>query len=332
MDNRIEPPVLALVGAETLLGREIRELFADSTLAPKIHLIGTGEEETRIPAEQSADAVRVDAERLASAQVTFLTGSAATSRMALKLVTGGRPILIDLTGALEDQPEARLRAPDAEPPDQPPVLGPLHVIAHPAAIALAMFFERLSKRYAITRSVAHVFEPASERGQPGIDELQKQTASLLSFKPLQKTVYDAQLSFNLLARFGEDAPQSLEEIEGRIDRHLATLLSHSGCGPMPSLRLVQAPVFHGYSFSVWVEFEQNPGVQALSEALASVQVEVRGADEEPPTNVGVAGQSGLIAGIIAADRNQARACWFWLVADNLRLAAENAVAVAKQLL
>ena len=101
---------------------------------------------------------------------------------------------------------------------------------------------------------------------------------------------------------------------------------------MPSLRLVQAPVFHGYSFSVWVEFEENLGAVALSEALASTQIEVRGTDDEPPTNVGVAGQRGLVAGMIAVDRNHPRACWFWLVADNLRLAAENAVAVAKQLL
>ncbi len=52
--------------------------------------------------------------------------------------------------------------------------------------------------------------------------------------------------------------------------------------------------------------------------------------DEPPSNVGVAGQGGISVGAIAVDRNQPRACWFWLVADNLRLAAENAVAVAQE--
>ena len=50
--------------------------------------------------------------------------------------------------------------------------------------------------------------------------------------------------------------------------------------------------------------------------------------DDPPTNAAIAGQSGISVGAITADRNNSRACWFWLVADNLRLAAENAVAAA----
>jgi len=52
---------------------------------------------------------------------------------------------------------------------------------------------------------------------------------------------------------------------------------------------------------------------------------------EPPNNVGQAGQSGIAVGAITPDRNEPDACWFWIVADNLRLAAESAVDVAKQL-
>ena len=54
--------------------------------------------------------------------------------------------------------------------------------------------------------------------------------------------------------------------------------------------------------------------------------------DEPPSNANVAGQSGLSAGAITIDSNQPRAAWFWAVADNFRLAAENAVAVAREFL
>jgi aspartate-semialdehyde dehydrogenase len=97
---------------------------------------------------------------------------------------------------------------------------------------------------------------------------------------------------------------------------------------MPSIRLIQAPVFHGHSVSLWAEFESNPGVGAIEQALASAHIDVRGADVEAPNVVGMAGQSGIAVGAIAADRNDARAAWFWVAADNLRIAAENAVAVA----
>ena len=78
---------------------------------------------------------------------------------------------------------------------------------------------------------------------------------------------------------------------------------------------------------MWVEFEENPGAVALAEGLAAAGFDVR--SDDPPTNVSIAGISGLSVGALAVDPNQARACWMWMVADNLRLSAENALAVAK---
>jgi aspartate-semialdehyde dehydrogenase len=83
---------------------------------------------------------------------------------------------------------------------------------------------------------------------------------------------------------------------------------------------------------VWTEFEENIGRNAIVEALASPHIDLRANDEEPPTNVGVAGHSGITVGVIAPDRNRPRAHWFWLVADNLRVAADNALEVARAFL
>jgi len=208
----------------------------------------------------------------------------------------------------------------------------LRVIAHPAAIAVGLFLTQLQKITKIRRSVIHIFEPVSERGQAGIDQLQKQTVGLLSFKPLPKELYDAQISFNMLPQYGSESAHSLAAIEQTIDRHLASLLAGAGSIPMPSLRLIQAPVFHGYSMSLWVEFESNPEIETIQGDLASSHIDVRTSEHEPPTNVGVAGQSGITVGSIGIDRNDPRACWFWLVADNLRLAAQNAVEVTREVL
>jgi aspartate-semialdehyde dehydrogenase len=327
-----------LVGSDSLLGREVRDIVATSGTAIDLRLVAADEEEpgalTRV-GDEPAFLATLEAEALSTARAVILAGSADASRKALELA-GEAPdlALIDLTYTLEDRPDARLRAPIVE--TEPEELGDaaVHVIAHPAAIALALFLRRLQASEPIRKSIVHIFAPASEHGTKGVEELQQQTVSLLSFKSLPQDVFDTQLSFNMLARYGEEAPVALEESELRIERHLATLLDLPGDGagaPMPSLRLIQAPVFHGYSFSAWVEFDTNPGVEPLESTLHTESIDVRGRELEPPTNVGQAGQGGISVGAILPDRNNAEAVWFWLVADNLRVMAENAVAVAKEL-
>jgi aspartate-semialdehyde dehydrogenase len=322
-----------MVGGDTLLAREIRDLLSEAKPAPRVQLISAAADgSTLLSLEDDEGAVLapLSAESLEGAIIAFLTGSQASSRRALKLNPAGGPVLVDLAGALEEQPNARLRAPLAEPAHSREPATSIHVVAHPAAIALTIFFTRLVEAGPIRRAIAHIFEPASERGQPGLDELQQQTVAVLNFQKLKQDIFDAQAGFNMLARYGEEAPEPLESIEQRIERHLASLLAAWPGVPMPSLRLIQAPVFHGHSFSLWVEFEEQTGVEAIGAALERRGIDVR--RDDPPTNVGAAGQSGLSAGAIAADNNNARACWFWVVTDNLRLAAENAVAVAREVL
>jgi aspartate-semialdehyde dehydrogenase len=267
----------------------------------------------------------LESKQISEVGAVITAGSAQGAQKAYGLVkaAGGHPLLIDCTGHLENQPESRIVSPLAE--DVKLGKSWLLVIAHPMAGALALSLRRLQRYRRLRQAVAHIFEPASERGFGAASELHEQTTSLLSFKPLKKEVFDSQLGFNLLPKYGEAAPVSLSSVEQRIERDLATILANQqdlGPLPMPSLRVVAAPVFHGYSLSIWVEFETPIKAEELGEALASAQIEVRDSSQEAPDNVGAAGQSGLIAGDIRIDRNNPRAAWIWLVADNLRLTAD----------
>jgi aspartate-semialdehyde dehydrogenase len=324
---------VALVGSESLTGREIRDLFATSRFPAHLSLIASGADETGALTEVEGEPtvlVPLDATTLIGAKAVFLAGSPASTRTALALDIDAP--LVDLTYAAEESPRARLRAPMVEPAGHSVPADAVHVIASPASIALALILNRLHPSHPVQRAVAHILEPASERGKPGLDELQQQTVNLLSFKGQPKAIFDAQLAFNVLARYGEAAPEPLEDIELRIERHLTTLLSISSRAPIPSIRVIQAPVFHGHSISLWVEFDENPGASAIENALSSELIDLRGGDQEPPNIVGVAGEDTIAAGAIALDRNHPQACWIWAVSDNLRLMASNAIAVARQLL
>ncbi len=321
---------IALVGGDTLLGREVQDVLAESALGSQLRLVAADEEETGKLTEIAGEAAfltKLDPDAVEDAAVVILAGTRKSSRDALDAKPSG--LVVDLTYVTEDDPEACVRAPLAEGPDYDTELSGPQVVAHPAATAIALVLERLHRTYPIVSAIVHIFEPASERGKPGIDELQQQTINLLSFQPLPKKVFDAQLSFNMLAQLGEEAEEPLGEIEERIERHLATLLDRGDGVPMPSLRLIQSPVFHGYSFSLWIEFGDAPVTAEIEEAVAGEPIDVRGSDLEPPNNVGAAGQRGISIGAVTPDRNNGNAVWMWMVADNLRLSAENAAMIAR---
>ena len=319
--------MISIVGGETLLGRELREALGEHGFK-NVQLIGAQDELAITESIGEAAVITpLDKERLQGSDVIFCAGTPDSTRKAFDLA-GDDSTFIDLTYALEDVPEARLRAPmvDAGEP-----ISRVHVLAHPAATAIAVFLLNMPGK--VEHSVVQVFEPASERGQAGIHELQQQTSSLLAFRQMEKKIYDTQVGFAMVARYGEDAPEQLQAIEQKIERHLATLLISTGKDlRMPSLRLVQAPVFHGYSLSFWVELEPRPDVMELEEAMASSHIEVRSAEFDAPSNVGVAGLRGLVAGVIELDRNHPRGVWAWAVADNFRLLVDNAMDVARTIL
>jgi len=324
---------IVLVGGDTLLGREVREVFGESSLGAQLRLLADEQEEsgklTAIRGEISFLA-KPSPEDLAGAGVVVLAGTPESAREALAAKPSG--VVVDLTYAAEEDPDARVRAPQLEGHDYELDLAGPQIVAHPAAVAIAIVLERLHHAFPLANSIVHVFEPASERGKAGIDELQEQTVSLLSLKQLPKKVFDTQLSFTMLAQFGEKAGTKLAEIEDRIERHLASLLDRTEGVPMPSLRLIQAPVFHGYSFSLWIEFEDAPPIAELEEVLHGDPIDLRGADVEPPSNVSVAGMSGVSIGPVAPDRNYGNAVWMWMAVDNLRLAAETAARIVQEAL
>jgi aspartate-semialdehyde dehydrogenase len=328
---------VSLIGAETMLGKDIQETLENRSKKTRVTTFSASGEGTF--GEQEGEAVYVEpfsAKSLAEERMVVLAGSGEGARKSYEIIqaSGRKPVVVDTLGYLEGSQEAALSSTLLGEVKAKP--GQLITLAHPVTSALTLVLSRLAKYQAPVRVVANVLEPASERGQRGITELHKQTAALLAFKPLPKEVFDAQLAFNTLARLGEEAKLSLEEIERRIHAQtvkLAAQVKAQAAVSQMSLRLMQAAVFHGYSASIFVEFGAKADRKAVEEALACAQIEVRGLGEEAPDSVAAASASGLLAGDIRVDAANPKAVWIWLVFDNLRLLADSVadvVAVLRQ--
>jgi aspartate-semialdehyde dehydrogenase len=300
--------IVALVGGETLLGADVRELMADRLPQVRTRLIGAQADDAVILTQEGGEAAVItplDNTNLTSAQAVVLAGSPDSSRKAMASLRGSQVPVFDVTGWLEDLPEARL----APEPSR------IQVVPHPAASTLVALLRTLHAAHTVERCVAQILAPASELGRAGVDELQKQTTQLLTFQPVEKVMFPDQLAYNLLAG-------TLPETELRIEKHIASLLGRTPEIPMPSLRLIQAPVMHGYSFLIWAQLGSREGVAKT--------LETGGFDlwpDDPPNVVSVAGQSGMSIGALQEDRNDRTAVWIWLVADQFRVAAGQCVSL-----
>jgi aspartate-semialdehyde dehydrogenase len=98
---------------------------------------------------------------------------------------------------------------------------------------------------------------------------------------------------------------------------------------VPSLMLVQAPVFHGYAFSIYIELDSPMSIGHIESALAGDHVQVLRADETP-SNVNVAGATDVQV-TVRPDTQHANGFWIWAAADNLRIMATLAVECAEQM-
>ena len=161
-----------------------------------------------------------------------------------------------------------------------------------------------------------------------MDELHEQTVKLLSFQQMPTGVFDTQVAFNMVGRYGPKSSSSLEAIERRITSHLRALLDEKVA--VPALMLVEAPVFHAHTFSIYMELDKPVSVGDSSKAIAGEHVQVARAPEDAPSNVNVAGKNEILAAV-RRDSSHESGFWIWAAVDNLRLAAITAVDSANAL-
>jgi aspartate-semialdehyde dehydrogenase len=325
---------VAIVGATSLKGKEIAEILRERNFpAVDVRLLDDEESLGRLEAvgDEMSFVQSIRSDQFERVDFTFFASDPRSTRKNWKAARGQGDTIVDLSYALEDEPGASVRSPWIERQTGQPIApelqpGPV-VAAHPAATILAMLALRIEKVSRIQSMVATVFEPASENGQKGMDELHEQTVNLLSFQELPKNVFDIQVAFNMVARYGQRSELALEAVSQRIRKHYKQI-AHGA--PEPALQVLQAPVFHGHGFSVYLETEKPSAFADLTQALAGEHVVVTGSPEDTPTNVSAAGQPDILVSL-TVDANRKNGVWLWATTDNLRVAALTAVECAETL-
>jgi aspartate-semialdehyde dehydrogenase len=331
---------VAIVGASSLRGKELKQVLedrnfpaSDIVLLDESVMAGTlteaGGEPTFIRA--------LDEDSFEGVRFAFFAGSAADAERSWQPAHRAGATVIDLTGAAtaRDGPATWIPSLATILPQRPGAgangNAQAAVYRSPAApVLIACTIAAALGKFSPQSVALLLFPPVSERDQAGVDELEGQTANLLSFRPIEQPVFDAQVAFNLLASYGEACQPRLADARAAVAAEVAKYLD--GRTVVPAIQLVQAPVFYGYAFAAYADFAARPPTEQLEAALGNLGVKIGGAGDPAPSNVSAAGESEIQLARIETDPNVAGGVWLWGVADNLRLAAVNAVRIAEELL
>lgn len=315
------PIRIGIVGAETLLGKDLGEQLSASQALPwgnaRVHLIAaapsSGERRLAALADEPALLDPLDEETLAPLDLIFFATTAAEAR-ALAAASAARGALVfDI----------------APPPGAAAAPGVLRV-PHPAARALAAVLAAAAPLGHFT-GAAVVVEPASERGMAGLSELQTQSVQLLALSAIPTEMFGAQIAYNVKAELPPEVHPSLSEIQSAIAADLRALALPAVGGPrfpLPAIRLLQAPLFHGYVIALALRFASAWNSEDLARALRSAPLRYLGDPAEQPDVLGVAGESEIQVGALQPDALDPQTVWLHLAFDNLRLRAVTALRLA----
>jgi len=339
MSSLKEAVRVVVAGASSLLGKELNQWLEESHFpAVDIRLVdeeivaGTLTESAGEPA--IIETVAEDS--FDRARFAFFTGSPEFSKRHAATARRAGAVVIDLAGGLLGEANARPWIPALDATFAPPATNttagePQSLFVVPSAPAdFAISVSAALAPLGLNRLVVTAHQSVSEHGSDAIEELESQVVKLLSFQPIPQAIFDTQVGFNMLWAYGPESGLKLADSRDRIVKELRKYLE--GRMPLPAMTLVQAPVFYSHTFTAYAEFKSTPALDDVAARLQAAGLKIVGAKEEPPTNVNVVGEARPVLKQPQRDPSIETGVWLWAAADNLRVPAASAVAIAEKLL
>jgi aspartate-semialdehyde dehydrogenase len=322
---------LVIAGASSLLGAELKTLLEESRLATWDFRLVDEEIAAGILTEAAGEAAVIQPageDAFDRAGLIFFTGSDSFTSANLPSARRSGATIVDLSGATAGGGATFwLSGTSASDKASDPSSDNLFFVPSAASEAIAKLALALSS-LGLRHLTAVAFQPVSGAGKFGVEELETQTGQLLSFQSPGKQLFDAQIAFNMLDRFGPESMHRLSDFTRRVRHEVRACLQEDIA--MPAIQSLHAPVFYGMAFAACAELPRDVSPAAVLAACKSVGFLVT-EEDAAPSNISVAGESFVHLAPPCQDSASPGSWWFWGAADNIRLPAWNAVQLAEKL-
>ncbi|MFL6245036.1 MAG: Asd/ArgC dimerization domain-containing protein [Thermoanaerobaculia bacterium] len=315
---------LGIVNPLTLVGNEIKSILRERSFPyAKLALldsIGEGAGALTELDEQPAVVASVAQEGLDDLDVVFFCGPPSANQQWIARHAEDDFIAVDLSQpTLSEDGKLAIAGVNLE------TIGAgddLLISPHPIAIPIALILHQIATLSPIESCTATVVQPASEFDQQGIEELAKQTVSVLSVQSVPHEIFDRQLAFNLYPAAEHNEEMIVSQVRALTEPRAEL-----------ALLVTQGTIFHGHTFSLFVKTREPLERDRIVAALESNAAIVMQEGDQQFGTIDAAGKDEVLVAEVRPDASIRGGFWVWAVCDNLRRSsALNAVLVAEKAL
>ncbi|MBA6264561.1 MAG: aspartate-semialdehyde dehydrogenase [Colwellia sp.] len=327
---------VCVLGATGLVGKTIIELleerdFPINKLYPLASARSAGE---FIDFNgESIEVLDADHFDFSQAQIGFFSAGGSVSAKFAPIAGEAGCIVIDNTSEFRYDADIPLIVPEVNP-------GALadyrnrNIIANPncSTIQMMVALKPIYDAVGINRINVSTYQSVSGGGKAAIDELAKQTADLLSGKPVETKHFPRQIAFNVIPQIDVFMENGYTKEEMKMVWETKKILGDENVLVNPTA--VRVPVFFGHGESLHIETGTPISAEEVKDLLEQAQgLVVCRNDEDFPTQIGDAsGKDATYVGRIREDISHSSGINMWVVADNVRKgAATNSVQIAELL-
>ena len=328
---------VCVLGATGLVGKTIMEIleqrdFPINKLYPLASARSAGEF-----IEFNGESVEViDADEFdwSLAQIGFFSAGGAISAKYAPMAGDAGCIVIDNTSEFRYDADIPLVVPEVNPQALADYRN-RNIIANPncSTIQMMVALKPIYDAVGISRVNVSTYQSVSGGGKAAMDELAKQTADLLSGKPVETKVFSRQIAFNVIPQIDSFEDNGYTREEMKMVWETKKILGDDSVLVNPTA--VRVPVFFGHGESLHIETKTQISAEEVKNLLSQAPgLVVCANDEDFPTQIGNAsGSDQTYVGRIREDISHTNGINMWIVADNVRKgAATNSIQIAELLI
>ena len=327
---------VCVLGATGLVGKTIIEIleerdFPINKLYPLASVRSAGEF-----IDFNGESIEVlDADNFdwSQAQIGFFSAGGSISAKYAPIAGEAGCIVIDNTSEFRYDDDIPLVVPEVNPHALADYRN-RNIIANPncSTIQMMVALKPIYDAVGIDRVNVCTYQSVSGGGKAAMDELAKQTADLLSGKPVETKNFSRQIAFNVIPQIDVFLDNGYTKEEMKMVWETKKILGDENVLVNPTA--VRVPVFFGHGESLHIETSTQISAEEVKALLNQAEgIVVCENDEDFPTPItDASGKDETFVGRIREDISHANGINMWIVADNVRKgAATNSVQIAELL-